>query len=420
MTLAPPLYSAWILNFNDSTLKPVFAPVEGVMITDIVSLQPRTVPCTTNASCPVDSTVPSTFDPAFGILDIRSVYDRDGVAAGLGTNADLSAVAAANAASRPARFLRIEKAVVFGDPDLKDGFPKFDRGISLDHSVGYMRQLIGYVPIEPDGSVRVMVPANVAFQITVLDANARALPGFPRHRSWLTVQPGEVLRCNGCHTPQAANVVTGTDGVSTEVSGRSHGRAGLFTALNEGQAATFSAAGNGTVATMSLCAGSTMAEELVGATSCNSIPRHLTRGQRSVAMWYSTTHGVMATPTHRSECAQSLNYSALTSNLPIVPSCQAVWSGYCLSIINYPTIINPLWSLTRGDITVDPRGANTCTNCHTSTRTTVVGAATVPFHRTATCSLMPIRRRVPPHRTARTRSWSALTTFFHSTPPINW
>ena len=27
---------------------------------------------------------------------------------------------------------------------------------------------------------------------------------------------------------------------------------------------------------------------------------------------------------------------------------------------------------------VDPRGANTCTNCHTSTRTTTVGAATVP------------------------------------------
>ena len=55
-----------------------------------------------------------------------------------------------------------------------------------------MRQLLGYVPIEPDGSVRVMVPANVAFQITVLDANARALPDFPRHRSWLAVQPAGV------------------------------------------------------------------------------------------------------------------------------------------------------------------------------------------------------------------------------------
>src|SRR5580658_5841095 len=240
------------------------------MITDIVSLQPRVVPCTVNASCPVDSSVPSTFDPAFGILDIRSVYDRDGVAAGLGTNASIGAVAMANAASRPARFLRIEKAVVFGDPDLGDGFPKFDRNISLNLSVGYMRQLIGYAPIEPDGSVRVMVPADVAFQIEVLDADARALPDFPAHNAWLMVQPGEVLSCNGCHTPQAANVVTGTDGVAVEVSGRSHGRAGLFTALNAGQGTTFNANGNGSVATLTVCAGSTMAEEVAGATACNT------------------------------------------------------------------------------------------------------------------------------------------------------
>ena len=379
LTLAPPLYRAWLLDFNDSTLKPVLSPVEGVMVSDIVSLQPRTVACTTNASCPVDSVPPISFDPAFGILDIRSVYDRDGVAAGLGANADLSAVAIANAASRPARFLRIEKAVVFGDPDLKDGFPKFDQGLSLNGSVGYMRQILGYVPIEPDGSVRVMVPAEVAFQITVLDANGRALPGFPRHRSWLTVQPGEVLHCNGCHTPQAANVVTGADGVSVEVSGRSHGRANLFTALNEGQSATFDAAGNGTVATMSQCAGSTMAEELVGATSCNANPMApFSAASLSGDVVFNDAWGDGNTNPTGPNAPISFTYGALTSNLPIVPSCQAVWSGYCLSIIDYPTIINPLWSLTRGSIAVDPRGANTCTNCHTSTRTTVVGAATVP------------------------------------------
>ena len=73
----------------------------------------------------------------------------------------------ASANARPARFLRIEKQVAFGDPQLGDGFPKFDQNIALSGSVGYMRQLLGYVPIEPDGSVRVMVPANVPFQITV-------------------------------------------------------------------------------------------------------------------------------------------------------------------------------------------------------------------------------------------------------------
>ena len=379
LTLAPPLYSAWLLNFNDSTLKPVFTPVEGEMISDIVSLQPRTIPCTTNLSCPIDSTVPSTFDPAYGILDIRSVYDRDGVAAGLGANANLGAVAVASAATRPARFLRIEKAVAFGDTQLKDGFPKFDRNIALNGSVGYMRQLLGYVPIEPDGSVRVMVPANVAFQITVLDANAQALSDFPRHVSWLTVQPGEVLSCNGCHTPQAAQVVTNTDGIAVQVSGRSHGRAELFTALNSGDGATFTAAGNGSVATLALCPGSTMAQELVSATSCNNSPTapYSAAALRQDVIFKDAWGDGNTNPTGPN-APISYMYSALTTNEPIAPSCQSTWSGYCLSIINYPTIINPLWSVVRGSTTPDPRGANTCTNCHTSTRTIATGGVTVP------------------------------------------
>ena len=379
LTLAPPLYSAWLLNFNDSTLKPVFTPVEGEMISDIVSLQPRTIPCTTNLSCPIDSTVPSTFDPAYGILDIRSVYDRDGVAAGLGANANLGAVAVASAATRPARFLRIEKAVAFGDTQLKDGFPKFDRNIALNGSVGYMRQLLGYVPIEPDGSVRVMVPANVAFQITVLDANAQALSDFPRHLSWLTVQPGEVLSCNGCHTPQAAQVVTNTDGIAVQVSGRSHGRAELFTALNSGDGATFTAAGNGSVATLALCAGSTMAQELVSATSCNNSPTApYSAAALSQDVIFKDAWGDGNTNPTGPNAPISYMYSALTTNEPIVIACQSTWSGYCLSIINYPTIINPLWSVVRGSTTPDPRGANTCTNCHTSTRTIATGGVTVP------------------------------------------
>jgi hypothetical protein len=379
LTLAPPLYSAWLLNFNDSTLKPVFQPVEGVMISDVVSLQPRTLPCITSVTCPVDIAVPSTVDPAFGILDIRSVYDRDGVAAGLGANASIGAVASANAAGRPARFLRIEKAVVFGDPNLKDGFPKFDRNISLNGSVGYMRQLLGYVPIEPDGSVRVMVPANVAFQITVLDANARALSNFPRHRSWLSVQPAEVLSCNGCHTPQPANLVTESDGLSVEVSGRSHGRAGLFTSLNEGEGTTFTAGGNGSVATLTLCPGSTMAQELAGATGCNSNAlAPYSAALISGDVVFNDAWGDGNTNPTGPNAPISYTYGALTTNLPIVPSCQAVWSGFCLSIINYPTIIDPLWSVTRGSIATDPRGANTCTNCHTSTRTTTAGGVTVP------------------------------------------
>jgi hypothetical protein len=384
LTLAPPLYSAWLLSPSAGTLLPVMTPVEGEMISDIVSLQPRTIPCTLNLSCPSDISVPSGFDPSYGIIDIRSVYDRDGLAVGDGQSAtltgsaSLAAVATASANERPARFLRIEKQVAFGDPKLDDGFPKFDQNIALSGSVGYMRQLLGYVPIEPDGSVRVMVPANVPFQITVLDANARALPSFPRHTAWLTVRPSEVLSCNGCHMPQGSQVLAnfaGVIGQTAQVSGRSHGRADLFTALNGGQAVTFSANGNGSVPTLVLCTGDTMAEELVG-TACNANPYNAAPISENVV--FSDAWGDGKTNPTGPNAPISYTYSALTTTLPIVSSCQGVWSGFCLSIINYPTIIDPLWSVVRGSTAVNPLGANTCTNCHTSTRTSIVGGVTVP------------------------------------------
>jgi len=381
LTLAPPLYSAWLLNLNDGTLKPVMTPVAGQMISDIVSLQPRVIPCTLNLSCPTDIVVPSTFDPSYGILDIRSVYDRDGLAVGDGQSAvltpaaSLEAVATASALNRPARFLRIEKEVAFGDPDLKDGFPKFDMNIALAGSVGYMRQLLGYVPIEPDGSVRVMVPANVPFQITVLDANAQALPSFPRHTAWLTVQPSEVLSCNGCHTPQGSQVIPdmittpGTPGVAVEVSGRSHGRANLFTALNGGQGVSFNANGNGSVASLVICTGDTMAEELAG-TDCNAMPYNAAALSSDVI--FNDAWGDGNTNKTGPNAPIAYTYAALSTALPIATACQSVWSGYCLSIINYPTIIDPLWSVVRGSTSSNPLGANTCTNCHTATRTGTV------------------------------------------------
>lgn len=375
LQLAPPLYGAWLLNFSDGTLKPIFTSQEGVMITDVVSLQARKIPCVSSNTCPTDTPVPTTIDPGYGILDIRSVYDRDGVAAGLGNNADLSTVATANAAARPARFLRLEKVVAFGDPDLKDGFPKIDRALALGNSVGYMRQILGYAPIEPDGSVRVTVPANVAFQVSILDANGRALGDFPRHNAWLSVQPGETLHCNGCHTPQGAQLASLTQGnPQVQVSGRSHGRANLFTALNEGDAATFSITANGTVSTFSQCAGATMAEELAGATSCNSsATAKYAAAPISGDVVFKDAWGSGSGP----NAPISYTYSALTTTLPIPPACQATWSAFCLSIINYPTIIDPLWKVARSTAAL-PNGGATCTACHTASRTRMAGGATIP------------------------------------------
>src|SRR6201999_3821687 len=108
----------------------------------------------------------------------------------------------------------------------------------------YMREIRGYAPIEPDGSVNIRIPANGAFQISVLDANGRRIS--PVQSAWLQVRPGEVLTCNGCHTP------------ATQQSPKSHGRKGLFNPAYAG--ATGGAAFKDTVSTFIPAAGETMAE----------------------------------------------------------------------------------------------------------------------------------------------------------------
>ena len=50
---------------------------------------------------------------------------------------------------------------------------------------GFMREIMGYAPVEPDGSVNIRIPANVAFQISVLDANGRRIS--PVQAAWLQV-----------------------------------------------------------------------------------------------------------------------------------------------------------------------------------------------------------------------------------------
>ena len=58
-------------------------------------------------------------------------------------------------AQRPARFLRLEKAVSIPDEDIVD----LDNTAFGPNIQQGMREILGYVPIEPDGSVRVKVPA---------------------------------------------------------------------------------------------------------------------------------------------------------------------------------------------------------------------------------------------------------------------
>ena len=84
----------------------------------------------------------------------------------------------------------------------------------------FMREIVGYAPVEPDGSVKIRVPADVAFSLQVLDANGRNIS--PNLNVWLQAIPGEVVQCNGCHkTP-------------TQQAPLSHGRSGVFAPVYTG------------------------------------------------------------------------------------------------------------------------------------------------------------------------------------------
>ncbi|MDA3924172.1 MAG: SUMF1/EgtB/PvdO family nonheme iron enzyme [Kiritimatiellae bacterium] len=60
-------------------------------------------------------------------------------------------------------------------------------------------RIMGTVPVEKDGSAFFEVPANTPISLQPLDSQGRALQLM---RSWLTVMPGELQSCSGCHEKQ--------------------------------------------------------------------------------------------------------------------------------------------------------------------------------------------------------------------------
>jgi len=190
MPPAPPLYGAWVFDPAADTQRPVVIAEEGFMVSEIIAAEPRDFP----------SLLPRELDyraelaiEGKGQLLIDSVYDLDGVDAsplGIANHATPGSVAFA---ARPARFLRIVMPVPIPDDDVFD-IPRFASGVRGGSD---FREIAGYVPIEPDGSVSATVPADQPFTISVLDFDGRRIGAT--HNYWLQVAPGEVLHCTGCH-----------------------------------------------------------------------------------------------------------------------------------------------------------------------------------------------------------------------------
>jgi Hydrazine synthase alpha subunit middle domain/WD40-like Beta Propeller Repeat len=344
---AEPFYGIWVFNISAQTQLPVVLPKAGVMYTEAVSVE-KIIPPTN---------IPSVVDrqKSTGILHIRSVYDVDGVFSRYGSTTaptDLSAMAAAPAAERPARFIRLIKAVSMPNEDILD----FDNS-AFGVSGGIMRDILGYLPVEPDGSVKGEVPADVAFTIEVLDANGRRIG--PVHRNWLQVRPGETRECNGCHL-NTNNVAHGR--VGAEAAALNTG------AVQSGLQFTNTIRFDNFGTPMTPNRGETMAEFATRSTYCATPGNAATCAdigvrKTSVDLVYIdewTDESVRAKDTSFEYRYSTLNPDSATQIAPTSLACMdpSSWSGSCRIIINYETHVQPLWERDR------PTGA--CINCHTS------------------------------------------------------
>ncbi len=336
--LAPPLYGIWMYDPVTQTQQPIVTGEEGILISDIVAAQPRPTPQVIIDGAPGVNLDQDLVTENVGILNIRSVYDLDGVDS---TGPGISSVAdpaVTTADQRLARFIRIVKPVSMPEDDVLD----IDNAAFGRSAAQGMREILAYAPVEPDGSVRIKVPANVAFGVSVLDANGRRIT--PRHQNWLQLRPGEELTCNGCHTPN---------------TGVSHGRPDSFNPAYAGSQSPSVPFPN-TVSTFFTEFGETMAETRTRIDDTALDP--------SVHLVYDD---VWTDPAVRApDVSFAYSHIDLTTEAPTAPGCLTSWDGSCRITINYQTHVEPLWTVPRLILDpVDPMIVlqdNTCTaaGCH--------------------------------------------------------
>jgi hypothetical protein len=329
---APPLYGVWMFDSAHGTQQPIVTGQEGFAFSEAVVLEDRTDPPVILDKVPgldVDADLAAA---GAGVIHIRNVYELDGA-----STANIEVLrdpAQTTAAERPRRFLRIEKPVSLPDDDLVD-LPGTAFGVS---QAQLMREIIGYAPVEPDGSVKLKVPADIAFAVSVLDANGRRLT--PRHQHWLQLRAGEVKECNGCHTAQ---------------SRFPHGR------LDAEPPSTNTGA------------------PVDGSPFPNTEPALFADTGETMAEVYTRFHGVpdpnvdiefvdvWTDPTVREKDASfAYRYADLTTPAPTALGCASEWVASCRIVVNYEMHIQPLWDAPRPVFDADDNliANHTCTSCH--------------------------------------------------------
>jgi hypothetical protein len=363
---AAPLYGIWVYNITQQTQQPVVLAEEGQMFTEPVSIEPRAPAIYRQPN--IDESLKAK---SLGAIHIRSVYDMDGTFNNYGATAFTSIEQIAQAApdSRPARFVRLIKAVSIPDDETADNLGDNTYG-NLFNQLRGLREILGYAPVEPDGSVKVKVPADVAFTLEVLDKDGKRIGAL--HRNWLQVRPGEVRECTGCHN--AVSVNAGHGRVDAELASINKGA----TAATFTNSVRFDALGTPAAAT----AGETMAEFASKTTFClipgdatTCVPfsnKSLGTNLRAPSVdlvfddeW--TDSAVRVKSPSFAYRYKNLAPVATDIHLPTAEQCTEAdkWESICRIVINYENHIQSFWERPRAGVNGLTDG--TCVGCHTST-----------------------------------------------------
>lgn len=331
---APLLFGLWMYDPIDNTQLVISPPQEGQFYSEVVAMQGRAFPADAQQAENYD---PDLANANLARVHIKSVYDfagSDFTPQGITVMADPSQTPVAQ---RPARFLRVVKAVSMPDEDTRD----FDNSAFGRSRNQLMREIIGYLPIQPDGSVLFDAPANVPLAFSILDVNGRRIS--ERHQNWLQFAPGEVRTCNGCHTQD---------------SQAPHGRLDAEAeSINLGASSTGSPFAN-TNPVLFADLGDTMAQTL-GRINGVEYPAADIRFED---IW---TDPAAQTPAASFEYA----YAQLRSALPISAACALDWNDLCRIQIHFAQHIQPIFSLDRQIFAADGVTLvedQSCLSCHTT------------------------------------------------------
>lgn len=376
---APPLYGIWIYNMAEQTQLPVVLGEDGKVFTEALALEQLQTPPRYIAP-EID---PDLAARNLGLLHIRSVYDMDGTFNAMGSGAaSLSALMALSAEQRPARFVRLVKAVSVADDATLDDQDDNIYGNLFNNNTG-IQEILGYAPVEADGSVMVTVPSDVAFSLEILDKDGKQIS--VNHNTWLQLRPGEKMACNGCHSAANTTVIHSRRDLAAPAL-----NSGAATAINFPNTQRYEALGVPVTPDL----GETMAEFAARSTYCTD-PLNATTcypmagpGQAQNLRKPSVDlifRDEWAAPGVTPAAAFAYRYNDLVPGVdaddipaPTPTACRddVSWNANCRVVINYEYHLQPLWERERAPMTVGVATATNCVACH-SPSADVEGVTTI-------------------------------------------